>query len=193
MTTRKQALNPNGWTLGIDPGGQTTGLVLLLNQTFHQHWLVQRGEKPLEDYTITVISEVNAIITELLAANTDTRPIQVKIEQVVPPKGFVKGHRSPLNPGALIGVSMVYGACLAELTAMRDDDETGRLAEIIAVRPSRHGHTPKNLKGEALERFMRANYPAPLLPSRTGSSFGDIGRHCRSAYDIARYPKGKWL
>lgn len=184
----KRRISNDKVTVGIDPGGQTTGIVAIIGKNLVGHTLCRRDTQPLAQFAVSVGAKVNAIVYDLLNEN---QSVTVKIEEVVPPKGRVKGKRAAINPGSLIGVSMVYGAILNELASIADH-LSPRLA-IVLIAPRKHGSTPATLTGQRLHEYMHGRYPQALLPSAPDAKYSDIMRHCRSAYDIAMYPKGKVL
>lgn len=175
--------------LGIDPGGNTTALVLKQGPNCLDMQLIgkEKGQDP-EDYALAVACHVNAALHDYREAGYPA-PL-VRVEKVVPPSPYVKDGRktrkSMMHPKDLIGVTLTLGAILAELVTAGEHVDP-LIVGIELVRPAKHGHTPRSLKpGKYLDRYMAQNYPAYCLPDKPGTAYQDRLRHARSAWDIAK-------
>lgn len=158
--------------LGVDPGGRTSGCVLLVNGTYFDHKLFTRGrDEPQEAYAASVCVGIADWVGGLIGPYGDGRV--ARIETVVPPVGGIRF----LRPKDLISVSMVAGAIGQALI--------GQGWEVGWVRPGGHGKTPDLPVGRVLDELMGQKYPKELLPERKGSAYKDKRRHLRSAWDIA--------
>lgn len=167
--------------VGVDPGGAHTGIVVRDARKLVDHALVERdthpvrGRGPVELYAALCAERVLALG---VAAGGPGRAV-FKIERVVPPRWYSKGHERPINPANLIDVAIVAGVIAGRVAAEYGGDA------VQWVRPGGHGKTPELPAGPRLDRYMNAKYPAGLLPARKGVLYKDGLRHCRSAWDVS--------
>ena len=160
--------------VGVDPGGRSTGIVLRSRDDVEAVEVIVRDDE--EDYRpgsgyLAQVLDVIAAVREKGRSSTGRWPI-VAVEDLHRPTGFARGaasgHRTPLDPAALIGVAVVLGAVL------------GVYPDAIVVPPGKNGSHPLPIYPQALiggphnERWPRAE------PAGTG-----VLRHARSAWDVA--------
>lgn len=160
--------------LGIDPGGQTTALVVRSGRTYLDHALIHRKDREWHDYLEAVVMFAGHLefehATEVFAC-----------EDVVPPNPHIGRKRGAKNAEGLnltnvqplLDTSFVIGALLYEFR------------DVVLVRPGGHGKTPDLPAGPVLDKYMRENYPAEIVPDRDGAKYTDQLRHARSAWDVS--------
>lgn len=153
--------------VGIDPGGNETGIVLCDGSELLRAWIVDRERQSHEAYTADVIGTVREaarIMQEALGtpewhASTG-HGILMAVEGVVEPTG----HLGMIRLGGLLRTAMVFGACLGMSWS------GGR----AVIEPKGNGSHPFDA------------YPQQLRPTRVGARGKDQLRHCRSAWDVAQ-------
>ncbi len=143
--------------LGIDPGGRTTGIVVVSRVDRPlDHRLVERqdGERVAE-YAYGVASIVKVMV-EAHAVEL------VAVEGLVTVNPHVRDR--PISPTGLLQAAVVYGAVTAMLTHA--------MTPTVIVRPGSHGSNPLT------------SYPPDLVGARERKGTGKL-RHVRSAFDVA--------
>ncbi len=146
----------NWWWIGVDPGGQSTGIVLRQGDRLVRAVTVTRGDDDFQTYVSEIVEATYRYTTQ-----APMRP-RIAVEDVVPPHWHMNGKASPMNPAHLIGPAIVLGAIL------------GRFGDAIVVAPGGNGSQPL------------AAYPELLVGKRETGTFGTGKlRHVRSAWDVS--------
>lgn len=143
--------------IGIDPGGRSTGLVLLSGDRLIDADVIERKGKdrvPEASYLVTVRYAV------LSLERQSQGPPLVCVEGLKAPNAYHDGKRKPISPLDLVGPAMVLGMVLAEWP------------EAVVVPPGGNG---------SRDWFA---YPEQIRQP-IGGKGSDRMRHARSAYDVA--------
>lgn len=152
--------------IGVDPGGRDVGMVVrtgdeVIDFVVRQS-LAPPNEPPPKEFGWAVCDWVAEARDHALEAG---HRVLIAVEGLVVPTGYRKGaasgERSRVRPGAMMGVSMVFGAV------------TATFRDALVVQPGDHGQ--HNLR----------TYPKELVGPRVTTGTGDILRHARSAWDVA--------
>lgn len=157
-----------GHWVGVDPGANDTGLVVINDDGELVAWqLVRRNkQRSIEQYHRTVLDEIVRLV--------DLDTIAVAVETIVAPNFHATGRRTRFGPllatAELVGY--VAGACVANGW------------QVVRIAPAGHGsrplgHYPPELVSRA-ERNAKGPHP---WQQRVGKG---ERRHLRSAYDVAR-------
>ncbi len=163
-----------GW-LGVDPGGEATGIVLMRPAAppvllDHKVVLNTTGEVG-HVYLAGVLAAIARIIQVQRNATSHQDTVRVAVERVNSPSGFASGRRHPIDPQWLLGCAIVQGAVMAAYP------------DAVLVAPGGNGHG------------AYAAYPIDLVTPgerrRCGWQTRPAGqetdmRHLRSAWDVAR-------
>lgn len=155
--------------IGIDPGGQHTGIVARDNLDLLDHATVDRQPRESRpDYIDRVLDEAQQLLVTCiceLRATVDDKRVLIAVEDVEPPTGFARGaaagERRPISLAGLVDLAVVAGAVL------------GRFPGTIVVPVGGNGSQPLPL------------YPEALRPTRGAGKGRDNLRHARSAWDVA--------
>lgn len=150
-------------TIGIDPGGRATGVVVRYDSRLVWAALLTRsGDADFPDggYVCEVVDAI--FDAERWAPDlADGIPATVALEGLRRPGGHARDRDSHLiDPTGVMGTAMVVGAVLANWP------------DAVLVAPGGHGSGPL------------ATYPAELVGEREQVGTGRL-RHLRSAWDIA--------
>lgn len=142
-------------TIGVDPGGRSTGVIAREGNALH--WaaiLVRDGAEllPGPDYFDEVFDGVNDALNSTVLVGG----YRLAVEGLVHPNG----HVGIANVTGLLGTAMVLGAILS------------RFPDALVVPPGKHGAAPLTA------------YPEALRGPREKRGAGRA-RHARSAWDIA--------
>lgn len=143
--------------IGIDPGGRSTGLVLLSGDRLIDADVIERKGKdrvPEASYLVEVRKRV-----QVACFRSVDRPL-LCVEGLKAPNAYHDGKRKPISPLDLVGPAMVLGMILAEWP------------EAVVVPPGGNG---------ARDWFA---YPEQIRQP-IGGKGSDRMRHARSAYDVA--------
>lgn len=156
--------------IGVDPGGQWTGVTSRLGHDCPRHKVLANPNPPMaaQGYLLDVLGEIAAqhqALTLLGALD-----VQVAVETVTAPCGRDRtGKVHPIDPRWLIGAATVLGAVLA---AFRD---------VVPVEPGHNG------------RGALATYPMVLVSDgerrghgwqlRAAGTSAQVS-HARSAWDV---------
>lgn len=161
--------------VGIDPGGRETGVVVRSRTGVHFVEVVLRNGPedvpPDGDY----INEVVDVVVQAVAIaeqGGDGMTVWIGVERVQAPTGYARGARSgertPINPAALIGTSMVLGGILAVYP------------HALLVDVGGNGSAP--LRSYPRELIGGAHNDRWKHPEPKGTG---VLRHARSAWDVA--------
>lgn len=158
MTTR---------VLGVDPGGQNTGVTLVdVTLELCSGRVLERGDQqPIHDYATAVAREVTELATgqHAIAEGMGTKPVTLigveGLNRVTPQMG-----KRPIDLYPTVEAGIVLGACFGMLRA--------RGLHVAWVPPGGHGDNPLR------------TYPSQLIGAREKKGTGRL-RHARSAYDVA--------
>jgi len=144
-------------TIGVDPGGRETGVVLRVGRECARAVVVVRELDEMGPY----LREVVDLLAELGADHPpDVRPL-VLVEGISHPTGRnLDGKVAPINVDGLIAAAQVIGAILVTFPTA------------LVVPPGRHGKAPL------------IAYPPELRGAREVKGAGRL-RHARSAWDVS--------
>lgn len=148
--------------IGIDPGGRSTGIVLMVGGKLVDFAVIERkGKDPLPD--AGYLREVGSAAGRMAGTLIPGYPL-IAVEGLSKPTGFRKGAASGqkgfLNPLDLAGPAMVIGALVVTFPGA------------VMVEPRGNG---------SKEWFA---YPEQIRP-KPGGKGADRLRHARSAWDVA--------
>ncbi|EGD24683.1 hypothetical protein HMPREF0724_11801 [Prescottella equi ATCC 33707] len=155
--------------LGIDPGGRSTGLCLIIGRDVVEHQVVVNAAEKMLPIELTYVHEVLGAMATMVERTALVVDVTIAVEDVVRPSWHMKG-RAAADPSALLATAQILGACVAFDPTMRT----------VLVRPRGNG---SRALGE---------YPTALVSAaerrkdgwRTRIGTGQL-RHARSAYDVA--------
>lgn len=160
--------------LGIDPGGQFSGIVLRRGDELVAHKLVRRDKLPVEQrgirgYMRAVASEASSVLLDHVGRSDGhgVPGLVVAVEGVNPPTGKL----GMIRLGGLIDTAMLAGYLIA--TPYRGGFNAVLFYEVALVPPGQNGSGPL------------IAYPAALRPTRGQGKGSDLLKHCRSAWDVA--------
>lgn len=151
--------------IGIDPGGRSTGLVLMVDGALLDFAVIERkGKEPLPgpDYLGEVVQAVRNMMLDkddLSDVYPYRSPLLIAVEGIEKPKSHIDGRKRFLDPLALVGTAAVWGHVIGTFGT-------------VAVPPGGNGSKP----------FYA--YPEAIRP-KPGGKGTDRLRHARSAWDIA--------
>lgn len=174
---------PPTLTVGIDPGGRQTGIVVVNGRELLAAAVLDR-DTPVgraHGYSSAAWAEANlAAIERLLLEQLEPtlprqRPAQIAdrairteqariaVEDVVAPNPHVQraDGNALTNPDGILDTAIVLGAIV------------DRWPDVVIVAPGGHGSHP------------RGSYP-PAIDLPAGGKGSDRARHARSAYDVAQ-------
>lgn len=152
--------------LGVDPGGQSTGMVVRDRDRLVGWHLCSRGHQPIADY----IDQLLGMAVDLAHDTADAGGLDlIAIEGLNDPSP----HMGMTSVRGLIDTATVIGALLA--WSGIDGDPLGLLVD-----PGGHGSAAEGL-GRA---GLLACYPHQLVGDREDKGAGRL-RHVRSAWDVA--------
>lgn len=153
--------------LGIDPGGQFTGVVMRDGRNLLDHAVLRRQKNSIEDYLERVLGEIGSIHAR---HSLQGKPVTVAVEGLNPPIP----HLGLTNVQGLIDTARILGAIQATWP------------HAVLVEPGGHGSTPDLPKGRILDAWMAQHFPAALLGAREiGGSYTGILKHARSSWDVS--------
>ena len=161
--------------VGVDPGGRECGIIVRIRSgpvfvAVISRPAADRDPVPGAGYLNDVI---DTLAQAVAVAETHADPREgpwVGCEEVKPPGGYARGgqRRRPIDPAALIGMSMVYGAVLAVFP------------RVIVVPVGGNGSLPLRAYPRELVGGPPNERCPPAEPKGTG-----LLRHARSAWDVA--------
>jgi hypothetical protein len=145
--------------LGVDPGGQSVGIVVREGHDLLHHRTVTRGDQTIDVWTRTVLDDLDRAagvgFLDLCAVEGLNHP--------TPQMGLA-------NVRGLLDTATVLGAVIGWCDQL----------DVVVVPPGRHGRAADGLGRAGLS----AAYPAELVGPRETSGTGAL-RHCRAAWDCA--------
>jgi Holliday junction resolvasome RuvABC endonuclease subunit len=155
-------MSPPPVIVGVDPGGQTTGIVVRSGPHYVYGVTVSRkvaggGRLSMVEYLVEVLDSLGLI-------EESYHPSAYAVEDAIAPNPHV-GRIT--DPGPIIEAAQVLGAVLGLCRGAA-----------LVIRPARHG-APVASRAE-----LEAKYPAELIGARETKGTGGL-RHLRSAWDIA--------
>lgn len=142
--------------VGIDPGGQSTGLVVRHRDTLVAHTTVLRNKRPMGWYLAEILDTASEYVSLAANAAVEAGDWLVAVEGINDPNPHVR----LTNVRGLIDTATVLGAVL------------GRWPAVI-VPPGGNGSGPLGA------------YPEALRPTRGQGRGRDALRHERSGWDVA--------
>lgn len=163
--------------LGVDPGAQWTGFVLLDGRgELVDHHVDERSDgQDLVDWCDHCVTTGWEFLTSRRGRATD-HPVDtvLAIEAVLAPSP----HRNRANGNSIISVGPLLdtAAVFGAFTQLPTDTT-------VTIRPGHHGSQPYAVYPDALVTARERTRPAWRLATAGQSN---IIRHARSAYDIAR-------
>lgn len=151
--------------IGIDPGGRSTGIVLMVDGLLLDFHVIERkGKEPLPGpaYLVAVVGTVLDMMLDRESGGEVypyRAPLLIAVEGIEKPKSHIDGKKRFLDPLALAGTAAVYGHVIGTFGT-------------IVVPPGGNGSKP----------FFA--YPEAIRP-KPGGKGSDKLRHARSAWDVA--------
>ena len=149
--------------VGIDPGGKSTAVVVLVDgvMTHHETFTRPKGGD-LNEYVRETSRAIGLVIDESPAVYEAPWPV-VAVEQVNRPNP----HLGMINPQGAMDTSRMIGALVASV-------QCNAAGNVYMIEPNKHGSGPL------------ASYPPELVGPREKGVYGSGKlRHERSAYDVA--------